>query len=270
MTTRKPSVPVTPEQAQFEIWPEPQRALPNVFARSALFRVGHPAEPRDHYRRQLVASVGGFSITYTGDELRQDDEDVFLQITHLARLQPLGTIVQFTAHSMIVELGWTCNSESYERLRNCFDRLKATALTVALQDGSRGYSGSLIRAFQWIGQDGRPMQRWQILLEPEILALYGPTTMSRLEWRMRLALPPLAKWLHGFYSTHAVPFSYSVAKLKELCGSRIKELRQFRYKLRQALELLVERGFLLSARIDTRSDLVHVERSPRVALIAAM
>ena len=254
-------------QAQFEMWPEPIRGMSNAIARSALYRVGHPREPRLQLKRELITSLANYNITYTGEELRQDDHDVFLQIVHLARTQPLGTPVRFTAHSMLTELGWTINSESYERLRNSIDRHKASALTVAMNDGSQGYSGSLIRTFKW-SEGGTPLQRWEILLEPEILALYSATSWTRVEWKMRLGLPPLAKWLHGFYSTHQMPFPYSVTKIHELCGTRTVQIRQFRYKLRQALELLVERGFFADAKIETRSDLVHVERSRR-ALIGA-
>lgn len=268
MARRSSSVVTLAEtQVQFEMWPEPIRGMSNALARSALFRVGHPREPRLHLKREHIAALSNYNITYTGEELRQDDHDVFLQIAHLARLQPLGTGVSFTAHSMLTELGWTINSESYDRLRNCIERLKATALTVALSDGTKGYSGSLIRSFKW-SDGGRPMQRWEILLEPEILALYSVASWTRVEWKMRLDLPPLAKWLHGFYATHQMPFPYSVTKLHELCGTRTVQIRQFRYKLRKALDILVERGFFTEARIEVRSDLVHVERSQR-ALIAA-
>ena len=49
-----------------------------------------------------------------------------------------------------------------------------------------------------------------------------------------------------------------VAHLEQ--GTEIAELRQFRYKLRQHLELLVEKGFFETAKIDPRTDLVIVQR----------
>jgi len=74
-------------------------------------------------------------------------------------------------------------------------------------------------------------------------------------------LPPLAKWLHSFYSTHKVPFPHKVETLHKLTASETKELRMFRSKLKTALALLVERGFFLTAHIDPKSDLVIVERA---------
>jgi len=40
-------------------------------------------------------------------------------------------------------------------------------------------------------------------------------------------------------------------------------LAKFRYKLREALALLVEVGFLVSYDIDSRSDILNVVRAPR-------
>ena len=99
------------------MWPQELRGLPNVFARSALFSVGNlRAGPRKFLKRHPLAALSGINIVYTGEQLRQDDEDVFLQILHIGRMQELGTEVRFTAASMITELGWSRNTKSYKRL----------------------------------------------------------------------------------------------------------------------------------------------------------
>lgn len=256
-------------QLQLPIWPQDLRGLPNAFARSALFSVSNirSGGERANLKRHLVASLKGIEMTYTGEALRQDDEDVFLQILHLARHQPVSTAIKFNAFSMISELGWTKNASSYKRLVDCIDRMKASsvALTVSSASGAReNYTGSLIRSFRWkeVGSE-LPIREWEVLLEPEIVTLFNPQSYSRLDWKMRLKLPPLEKWLHSFYHTHSQPYPYSVKKIHELTGSEIpiSELRKFRYKLKKALEQLVKLGFFESAAIDPRTDLVHVERS---------
>lgn len=261
---------VSPTQLPF--WPSNIRGLPNAFARSALFNVANVRKgARDNYKRKSVASVKGVQIQYTGEELRQDDEDVFLQIMHLARVQELGTEVCFTAYALLAELGWTKNSGSYKRLVDCLDRLKASAIavTVELPNGTReNYTGSLIRSFRW-KEDGMatPLREWTVLLEKEIIALFNPGSYSRLDWNLRLKLPPLAKWLHSFYITHANPFPYKVETLHGLTGSEITELRKFRYKLKITLELLVQHEFLEKAWIDSRTDLVHIQR--KIGLVSS-
>lgn len=268
MSTTHSSTVIT-GQHQLPIWPEQTRGIPNALARSALFNVANMRKgERDYLKRHTVASLGGISIQYTGSELRQDDEDVFLQITHICRVQELGTEVRFTAFSMITELGWTRNSGSYKRLVDCLDRLKASSLsvTVDMPDGRVNYTGSLIRSFRWReASEDLPLRVWSILLEKEILALFQPSNYSRVDWKIRLSLPPLAKWLHSFFHTHQTPFPMKVETLHKLTGSKIAEMRKFRYKLRLALEELVEKGFLASAKIDPRTDLVIVVRHKTLA-----
>lgn len=256
------------DQPQLPMWPQDLRGLPNAFARSALFTVAHARKgARDNLKRQTVATLKGISITYTGEELRQDDEDVYLQIIHCARSQDLSQPVKFTASSMIAELGWTRNSASYKRLVECLDRMQASSIAVTVKKSptaSENYTGSLIRSFRWREDaEGPALRQWEILLEREIVALFSPDSYSRLDWKMRLKLSPLEKWLHSFYHTHQAPFAYKVESIHALTGSEVKieDLRKFRYKLKKALQRLVEIGFFTKAEIEPRTDLVHVERN---------
>jgi hypothetical protein len=126
------------ETKQLPLWPERVRGLPNALARSALFCAGTPKIPRENLKQKEVYSIKGITIHYTGEELRNDDdEDVFLQVTHLARLQPLGERVEFSAHSMLKALRWDTGSAGYKRLRTVLTRLQATAVMVAA-DGRYG------------------------------------------------------------------------------------------------------------------------------------
>lgn len=266
MTALKRSSTVTVSPVQLPIWPNEIRGLPNVFARSALFTVANVRKgERQNLKRHVIAAVKGVNIEYTGESLRQDDEDIFLQILHLARVHELGTHVNFTAFSMIKELGWTRNSSSYKRLIDCLDRLKASAVAVTVEDRAgirENYTGSLIRSFRWREQSTNAVLReWSVILEPEIISLFNPESYSRLDWKVRLKLPPLAKWLHTFYHSHETPFPYKVETLHTLTASGIKEMRMFRFKLRKALDLLVDHGFLIDATIDSRTDTVIVTRN---------
>ena len=193
---RRSTVTVSPNQ--LPIWPQELRGLPNVFARSALFSVANiRAKERKNFKRHQIAALKGISITYTGEQLRQDDEDVFLQILHISRMQELGTEVRFTANSMIIELGWTRNASSYKRLIDCIDRMTASSIAVTVENGAgkrENYTGSLIRSFRWKeSSTAAPLREWEVLLEREILSLFNPEAYSRLEWSVRLKLPPMAK-----------------------------------------------------------------------------
>lgn len=78
-----------------------------------------------------------------------------------------------------------------------------------------GYAGSLVRAFTWKDEaTGKARRKWSVLLEPRIAALFDPACYSRLDWQLRMQLPPLAKFLHTFHRTHTLPFAYKVETLK--------------------------------------------------------
>lgn len=261
---------VTLDGAQLPLWPREQRGLPNAIARSALFNTASVRKGgvRVFHRKREVAALKGISITYTGEELRQDDEDVFLQCLHLARLQGLGNEVHFTARSMLVALCWAGNGPSYKRLADTLYRLKVATVGITM-DASQGaranYTGSLINSFEWQEQEGGPQRRqWLLQINPKIAALFEAASHLRMNWQARLKLSPLEKWLYTFYHSHAQPFPYKVATLHRLTDSGIADLRKFRYKLRQALATLVERSFLLKADIDANTDLVQVQRRHQV------
>jgi hypothetical protein len=84
-----------------------------------------------------------------------------------------------------------------------------------------------------------------------------------VDFEKRLAIKgrgsELAKWLHLWIDSHAQQYSHKVDTIREKCGSQVKELRNFRLKLRQALGLLKEVGLISEWKIDD-ADLVHVTR----------
>lgn len=245
---------------QLPIWPEQRRGVPNDLVRGALFTVGNVRIKRNFLKNSLIATLSGLEIRYTGEELRQDDQDVFLQIVHLARLVPLGAPVTFTAHAMLQSLKWHPNVRSYTRLRDTITRLKATGLEV--RGDQRGYSGSLIRDFSWKDDStGNNSRVWGVRLEPEIAALFNHVAYSQIEWEQRLALGHLAKWLHSFYHTHRRPVAIRVDTIRRLCGSATKDLSKFRQLLRDALQELRAITFLTDYAIDPERDLVRVVRS---------
>lgn len=259
-------------QSMLPLWANDVRGLPNAMARSALFNVaGHRAGKRELLKQKPIEALSGIAMTYTGEELRQDDEDVFLQLLHIGRSQDLGTVVRFTGYAMIKDLGWDNSSKGYQRLIECISRLKATSLELKVadptaEDGIVGYGGGLIDKFHYRDvKSGSPMREWEILLDAKIVALFTPNSYSRLDWNTRLRLKPMAKWLHSFYHTHQNPFPMKVATFHSLMGSKAKQLRQFRASLKESLQELVDCGFLDSAAVDQRLDMVVVERKGQAA-----
>lgn len=245
---------------QLPLWDERLRGLPNSLARGALFNCRGKGTERQNRKQELIASLAGVRVHYTGEELRQDEEDVWLQVAHLARSHPLGDQVEVSAYQLLKELGWGTSSKDYARLRGCITRLAEGTAWVSFEGGRSGFNGRLIERVSWADAGTGKRERWNLKLDPTILRLFGSDDYTLLDWRQRLELRPLAKWLHSFYSTHREPLPLPTATLFRLSGSSSSHIRFFRRDLAAALDELVRVGFLREFRIDGPSDFVHLRR----------
>jgi len=254
-----------PVAIQLPIWDESERGLPNSLARGALFtaiKQDVKTGQRAYFSKKRIGSLNSIVLEYKGEELRQDDASVFMTLLHMARHQALGQPVHFTAYSMLKELNWSINSYEYQHLRECCERLSATNVSVQVAKGE-GYGGSLVRKFAWKDiQSDEKLSHWIVWLEPQIASLFDSNSFTRLNWNERRRIggrSPLALWLHSFFCTHREPIPMSVERYYVLTGSRSSRLADFRGRMRQALQRLVELEFLLSYTI--RNDTVHVRRN---------
>ncbi len=257
---------------QLPLWGEAKRGLPNVLARSALFNARRNVENGDDarvfFKNSRIASLSNYEITYRGEELRQDDASVFMQLLHLARQQPLGDRVYFTAYSMIKQLAWSVCGANYKRLKECIERLAANTVKIQFKDERSGYGKSLIRAFYWKDNaSGEDLREWCVEFEKEIIFLFGDDAYTLIEWHERRLIgsrSTLALWLHNFLATHSQPIPLSVAKYHELSESSFARLFHFREALKKALKRLSEIGFVKEYQINS-ADLVEITLYPREA-----
>jgi hypothetical protein len=256
-------VPAEPVQLKF--WPDDRRGAPNALLRSALFSAGKPTNSRKLFKEHTLAVLGPFTIAYTGPQLYQPELDVWLELVHRCRLRPLGTETEFPVRSFLKSLGRSAGKSDYKSLVGTFRLLATTLIEVNARDDKgrvRGYMGHLVDSLEHNEATGR----WRATLNPKVASLFAPNEHTWLHVGARQALGRsfLAKWLHGYFSTHRVPLPISLERLQELSGSSTKQqLRDFRRSARRALEevaaveLADDRGF--DWRIDD-DDLVHVLR----------
>ena len=93
------------------------------------------------------------------------------------------------------------------------------------------------------------------LLSPRRIAALtsgGSGQWTAIDWdqRRRLSRKPLAQALHGYYSSHRNPYPVSVQFLQKITGSRNRQPAGFKRRCREALDDLVEVGFLSSYSIE--------------------
>ncbi|MDG3066007.1 plasmid replication initiator TrfA [Thauera mechernichensis] len=246
--------------AQLPLWPEPVRAVPNGFLRSALFGAIRKGRRR-YLKAEQLAALDGIEIRYTGERLDQGDLDVWESVLHAVRLQELGSQCRVTSYALLKLMGKTDTGKNRATLHERITRLRANAVEV--RQGRYCYIGGLIAG----AAKDEETQQWVIELDAKLRPLFAADQFTQVEWAVRHALDgqPLAQWLHGFYASHANPFPLKVETLHRLCGSEATLMSDYAKTLRKALDAVAEtsaahgEGFSY----DICGDLVHVKKKAR-------
>lgn len=256
---RKPSkpkpattAPAKVEQLNLPLWPDAVRAVPNAVLRGSLFTVSRQRATAK--KRELLATVDGIEIRFKGERFNQTDLDLWEMLLHLARLQPLGTQVEFTSNALLKELGRGIGGKDHEDLKEDIVRLLGGVVEITWTETGKTFIGHLVeKAFR-----DELTQRYVVMFDSKMLGLYEGG-YTHVDWDKRKALKgdSLAKWLQGFYSSHIDPYPYKVETLQKLCGSKVARLSDFRKMLRKALDDLVAVGSIRSWSIKA-DDLVSV------------
>ena len=247
----KPAKPT--EVEQLPSWPEPVRGAPNSALRGALF-AAIQGRDRQYMKGELLSVQNGMEIRFTGMQLDQSDLDVWEQTLHLARMHPLGTRCDFTAHAFLKALGRKTGKSDHEWLKDVFRRL-ASAVAEITHDHFT-YAGSLLEFYR----DG-DTERYRLEINPKIKSLYDAGwTATDWQQRQQLRRKPLALWLHGFYASHADPYPMKVEKLMQLSGSRTKQVKHYKANLKKNMALLQSIGAVREFEI--KDGLVFVDNVP--------
>lgn len=249
------SVKEKPEQLMLPLWPEAVRGVPNSVLRGALFTV---SQEREMFKELTpIAAVDGIEISVQNARLNQHDLDLFEMLLHVQREQPLGAPVHFTSHSLLKALGRGVGGKDHKDLMSDMARLIGSVVNIRWTAERKSFMGSLVER-AYIDED---TDHWVVEFSRDLMTLYSQGH-TWIDWEARKSLGrnSIAKWAHGFYTSHAKPFAYSVDTLWKLSGSTAKR-NEFRRKLVTALDKLVELGAINSWEIDA-GDLVHVKRTP--------
>ena len=222
------------EQIQLPLWTDDQRAVPNGILRSALFGAIQPGKRR-YIDGEIIASVAGTELKYTGQSLDQDDLGVWEAVLHIARLKELGNTCYVSTYKILHLLGLTDTGDNRKILYKRLTRLVATA--IQLKQGRYNYIGGLITEASRDSITGQ----MAIVINPKIIKLYQSDQYTNLHFELCNKLQrPLAQWLFRFYSTHAIPYPYTIATIHKLCGSNAKSLNDFKKDtLKNALDEVV-------------------------------
>lgn len=240
--------------AQLPLWFDNQRGTPNSFLRSALFPA-IKSRDRQVFEDKVLDSQKGITVIFTGTQFNQEDLTVWESVIHLVRQQPLGTVYQLSAHGILKSAGMHTGSSQHNQLYESLRRLTKATVEIEHKDFGR-YTGHLINSVV----DNRT-PHYRITVNKELMALYNGNQWTPIDFAQRNLLKgkPLAQALHAFYSTHQDPYPVKTATLAAYVGSRSKNPRSFKQQLVEALQELVNIGFLVKFEIDD-DYMVAVER----------
>lgn len=228
-------------------------AVPNAVLRGSLFGVVGKGR-RKHEDNVLKTTINGISVRYTGKQLDQADLDVWAECFRLNQGLRLGEEMFFSSKAFLLGIGRNNGKTDRDWLYSCFRRLMGAVVEIG--DGNCFYTGQLLQHWCRDEKTGKN----SLVLNQKLLPFFQTHfwTGLMLEQRLLLKNKSLAKWLHGFYSTHQKPFEYKVEKLMALCGSDVLVVKTFKQKLKKALiELSSVTGW--ECLIDT-NHLVHVKK----------
>ena len=250
MAPKESKVPLT---QPLPLWNDSSHAAPNLVTRSALFNIRSNQIRRRMIppsRKELIMTAGDIQLFMAGEELRQDDADLFFHLLHHARVQARqGGWVHFRAHQVLLEMGWQTSGKGYEQLRRSIERMTNVLLVIEGRDDQLkvqfGEGFSMLGGFAWKDEEGEGL--WRVYLGREVINLFWLKFYSRFEWDLRKCLKSrMAKWLHLVYASYANPPQMTVAYLNALSGSSTTRMKKFRETLTKGLDELVEVGFLES------------------------
>jgi hypothetical protein len=235
-------------------WREDRQGSPNSFLRSALFAAIQSKDRLD-LKMAEIFSQQGVSVTYTGEQLNQEDMTVWLALVDIVKKDPLGKECKFTANGMLKHMGSVIGGSGHECLRRSILRMMACAVVV--ETDTYTYGGNLIHNF--VIDKGTKL--YKLTLNRHLIKLFGDDDWTAIDWEQRKQLKnkPLCLKLHEYYSSHETPYPVSLEFLSDLTGSENKQKADFKRKIRTALEGLVKIGFLKSWSIE--NDIVNVKRT---------
>jgi TrfA protein len=235
-------------------WQNERRGTPNAFLRSALFAAIQDKD-REYLRDTIIYAQNGIEVKFTGEQLNQQDLTVWQTLVHLLRFNSVETRCIFRGYELLQAIGISDGKKNYESVQKSIDRL--TLCRTRIKTEKYSYIGGLINSY--IVENST--QKYSVSLDKEAIKLYSSNDWEGINWNQRLQLrgKPLAQALHSYYSSHREPFPVSLAMLKEITGSKVKQDADFKRRCRTALDDLVEIGFLKNGEIS--KNIVLVDRT---------
>lgn len=196
--------PAPPEKPEPEPAKEPEarlpvvqdilRSCPNHIARSSLF-APLARGPRKAHRGTVMVSRSDAVIRYWGDQLTEDQADVWMHALHLASKYPLGEPVPINRAQFLRDIGRGTAAKDYDWLHKAMHDLsfgmividiKTTGRTVGEAPPPRPRRNSrtlhMVSGFDLDHDSGE----YRLFIDPRWQEIYGRREYGLIDWEARL------------------------------------------------------------------------------------
>jgi len=253
------TTPVVEKGIKLKYWPNEVACLPNEWVRSGLFAVTNKLPMRIHpltgekerlyvVKKDIPTFSENVKLTYTGFELNQFDQKVYLTAIREAKTQYLECIVQMTANEFCEAGHFSTGGATTKAVKQSLERLFQSNLKSELfKDVSgqkslvREYHDHLINHYSVDKNTGR----WNIALSARLAAMYQFQT-SWIDWATwHQVKGDIAKAMMLQVCSHEAPpnkpqkIQYPMLKNILRIDSPIRRLR---FRLKKSGDELLEKG----------------------------
>ena len=130
-------------------------------------------QPREALQKKEIYHINkDIRITYTGLELRADDDElVWQQVLEYAKRKPIGAPITFSFYELCQDLGWSYNGRYIEKAEECLTRLQATAMQFISDRIGQLDSVSLIGRFKVLDR-GKRSSQCEVIIDKEMILLF--------------------------------------------------------------------------------------------------
>ena len=238
----------TDDSVQLPLWPAEMRAVPNDYARSALFTVRNKKTPRAAMMSHEIFHVNQeVQISFTGIELRADDDElVWQQVLEYAKHFPLGTPIPFTMYQLCMDLGWPINGRYYKRAEECLDRLQASAIKFVSKRIGRLDSLSMIKRYRMVGLGSRGAH-CEVEIDEEMVYLFAGHHYTQVVWSKYRKLSPISRRLFDYMASHKEPYPLALETFNRMCASLCSRPKKWAEMVREACDELKQAGLVEAA-----------------------
>lgn len=226
----------------------------NIAIRSRLFTTS--TGPRIQYNTftEIASWHKNISISYKGEELRQDDSSVWFQLCKIAAKDP-DFKISCTMYQLLKSLRLTDTGKNRKKVREQLDRLSDAKIFIRFDDIE--YKGTILPEYAVDGT-GKILAN----LSATISQLLGIYDFTMLKEDVHFSIPKTTQWFHAFLQSQAGPeVVIPWDKIKELSGTQEDNMDNFQRNFRKvAIKHLKEIGIITSAKTSKGNLVVVIDK----------